>query len=110
MSIINWANAADYFYAANWSGATTDTRGAAPMNQITFGGFGADQTQWKSFDSQITPVPEPSFYGLCLMAGTLGAALLRFWRKGPMNAALWSPSFFCRIQSQATDRLRWLIS
>jgi len=71
LTIANWTAAADYFYAQNWSGATAGVRGAAPMNQVTFSGFTAAQTQWQSFDHQVTPVPEPSAYGALLLAGTV---------------------------------------
>lgn len=76
LNIINWVNAADFFYATNWSGASFDTLGAAPMNQVVFASFGAGDTRWVSFDSQITPVPEPSTYGAMLLAIATG---LNFW-------------------------------
>lgn len=78
LTINNWANGMDYFYAANWTGATPDLRGAAPMNQVTFSGFSAASTGWQSFDQQITPVPEPSTYGAIFV--TFAGALV-FWNR-----------------------------
>ncbi len=70
LNIINWSNAVDFFFATNWAGAVLDTRGSSPMNQITFNGFNAADTQWQGYDHQITPVPEPSTYG-ALLVGVL---------------------------------------
>jgi autotransporter-associated beta strand protein len=85
LNITNWTNAVDYFFAANWTGAVTDTRGAAPMNQVSFNGFTGADTQWLGYEDnpgsgyqQITPVPEPSTYGALL----LGALMALFtWRR-----------------------------
>ncbi|MDI1249894.1 MAG: autotransporter-associated beta strand repeat-containing protein [Lacunisphaera sp.] len=83
LNIINWQNAVDYFFAANWTGAVIDTTGSAPMNQVIFNSptwSGAD-TKWQGYDDQITPVPEPSTYG-ALLLGAMGALLgYRRWRK-----------------------------
>jgi len=78
LTITNWSNALDFFYATNWTGAVVNTRGAAPMNQVTFNGFTAANTQWQGYDNQVTPVPEPSAYG-ALLLGTLTA--LFAWRR-----------------------------
>jgi len=72
LTIQNWTNMSDFFYATNWTGAIADTRGASPMNQVTFSGFAASDSQWQGYDNQITPVPEPSAYGALLVAGILG--------------------------------------
>ncbi len=78
LTVTNWANATDYFFATNWSGATVDTRNAVPMNQVTFNGFTAADTKWQSYDHQVTPVPEPGTYGAML----LGPFILLFaWRR-----------------------------
>jgi fibronectin-binding autotransporter adhesin len=78
LNIINWNKNVDYFFATNWSGATQDildNLGAVPMSQIVFAGWAANNTGWDSYDDQIYPnVPEPSTYGLILMA--LCSALL----------------------------------
>ena len=78
LNIINWNKNVDYFFASNWSGATQDildNLGAVPMSQIVFAGWAANNTGWDSYDDQIYPnVPEPSTYGLILMA--LCSALL----------------------------------
>jgi fibronectin-binding autotransporter adhesin len=77
LTIQNWAGAADFFYTQNWTGAALDTTGVAPMNQVTFTGFTADKTAWLSYDKQIAPVPEPSAYGVILLATLGGLAALR---------------------------------
>ena len=78
LTVINWANAADYFFATAWTGAVVNTTGAAPMNQVTFNGFTAANTKWQGYDKQVTPVPEPATYGAML----LGSLSLFFaWRR-----------------------------
>ncbi len=82
LTILNWAAAADYFYAASWSGATPDLRdnlNTAPMNKVVFSGFAPNTTGWDSWDKQIRPnVPEPATYG-ALLLGTLTAFFA--WRR-----------------------------
>jgi autotransporter-associated beta strand protein len=80
LSIQNWVNLSDYFYALNFTGVTPDTRGTAPQNQVGFTGFSGNVTAWQSYDKQITPVPEPGFYGA--MFGAVAGALVagrRWW-------------------------------
>ena len=48
------------------------------MNQVTFNGFNAANTQWQSYDNQVTPVPEPGTYGAILLSSGL---LLFSWRR-----------------------------
>lgn len=78
LTIQNWTNATDFFFAQNWTGAAFNSSGSSPMNQVVFSGFSANDTKWQSYDRQITPVPEPSTYG-ALLLGTMaaGAALRR---------------------------------
>ncbi|HVU15668.1 MAG TPA: autotransporter-associated beta strand repeat-containing protein [Candidatus Didemnitutus sp.] len=78
LTITNWQNTLDDFYTQAFAGATLDQRGSAPMNQIVFSGFSGNNTAWQSFDHQITPVPEPSFYGALLMLALGG---LIAWRR-----------------------------
>jgi len=78
LTIQNWASAADYFFTQNWTGASFDTSGSNPMNQVVFAGFVANDTKWQSNDYQITPVPEPSTYG-ALLLGALTAFFV--WRR-----------------------------
>jgi hypothetical protein len=70
LTIQNWTQASDFFYATTWTGAVpdlADNLGAAPMSQVVFTGFAANQSGWDSFDDQIRPnVPEPSTYGAIL--------------------------------------------
>ncbi len=72
LTILNWQNAVDYFFAQNWSGAVIDTTGATPMNQVTFNGFTGNDTKWQGYDNQVTPVPEPSTYGAFLLGALAG--------------------------------------
>lgn len=78
LTIQNWANATDFFFAQNWTGASFNVTGTSPMNQIVFTGFAANDTKWQEYDKQITPVPEPSTYGALLVAGGLA---LGWWRR-----------------------------
>jgi autotransporter-associated beta strand protein len=84
LNITNWTNAADYFYATNWAGATLDTRGTGSETQVIFNAptYNGSNTSWQSYDHQITPVPEPSTYGVMLLG--LMCALVggyRHWQK-----------------------------
>jgi hypothetical protein len=82
LNIINWAQASDFFYTSNWTGASYNTMGSAPMNQITFSGFTASESGWDSWDNQIRPrVPEPSTYGAMLVATLAGFFGWRRWRQ-----------------------------
>lgn len=68
LTITNWANAVDFFYATNFTGATVDSRGTGAAVKILFNGPGSGiNTLWQNFDKQITPVPEPSTYGLLFL-------------------------------------------
>ncbi len=77
LTINNWVDMVDYFYVQNFVGANFDTRGTAPENLIEFSGASTNQTNWKSFDRQITPTPEPATYGLCFMGLSLGVVGVR---------------------------------
>ena len=80
LTIANWTNAADFFFAQNWSGAAYNVSGAAPENQVAFAGYSANNTKWQAYDSQITPVPEASSYGALLLAAAT-ALLVRHRRR-----------------------------
>ncbi len=82
LTILNWQNATDYFFAQNWTGAVPDTTGTTPMNQIVFTGFSGSDTKWQGYDDQVTPVPEPSTYGAMLLGAGLAFFGLRRWRRG----------------------------
>ncbi len=80
LTIANWANAADFFFTSNWTGAVYNTTGAIPMNQVAFNGFSAANTKWQSYDNQVTPVPEPSTYGALLLGALTSLMVVRRWR------------------------------
>ena len=84
LTIADWANTVDYFYAQNFSGAAYNIRGVSPQNQVSFTGFSANNTIWLSNDNQITPVPEPATYGALLTAVVLGIFL---WHRRKMRPA-----------------------
>ncbi|MDD3180149.1 MAG: autotransporter-associated beta strand repeat-containing protein [Opitutaceae bacterium] len=79
VTVTNWQDMTDYWYAQNWTGAVFD-KGLPPMNQITFNppAFVADDTRWLPWNREISPVPEPSTYGATLL-GLL--TLLAGWRR-----------------------------
>jgi fibronectin-binding autotransporter adhesin len=79
LSITNWVNNVDYFYATStFPGAIPDQRAAAPENQIAFAGYSNNATVWQSYDHQITPAPEPSTYGAIFLGACVG---LLYWRR-----------------------------
>lgn len=82
LTVQNWADASDYFFTQFWTGASFDTTGANPMNQVVFAGFTSDDTKWLSFDKQVTPVPEPSTYGAMMIGGLAAFAA---WRRRRAN-------------------------
>ncbi len=88
LTIQNWADASDYFFAQFWSGASHATTGSAPMNQITFTGFSPGDTKWLEYDNQISPVPEPGTYGVLLLAAATGAIA---WRRRTIRRRRLSP-------------------
>lgn len=63
LTVQNWADAVDYFYSG-----TGYEQGSAPLDQVAFQGWTPSDTKWQAYDSQITPVPEPSAYGAILLA------------------------------------------
>ena len=79
LTITNWVNNVDFFFAENWLAGTTvpgiNTRGVGDETQITFTGFSNTQTAWLDYNNaakhQITPVPEPATYGALFMAAAL---------------------------------------
>ena len=88
VTIRNWQDASDYFFATNWNGATFDVRGPSPMDQVVFDSNGTnpttwvgDNTVWQSYDHQVTPVPEPSTYGAMMVGAGLAVAGWRRWRQ-----------------------------
>jgi len=88
LNIINWQNAADFFYASNFTGGVLDLTGSAPMNQIVFNAptWNGNNTKWQSYDHQITPVPEPSTYGALLLASMAAFLGYRRYRQAKVLA------------------------
>jgi autotransporter-associated beta strand protein len=81
LSVFGWVDTLDYFYVTNSPG----TRFNPPLNQVTFGPSGGppwtgNNTTWLPWDTQVTPVPEPSTYGALLMAAGLSFFGWRRWR------------------------------
>jgi len=89
ITITNWVNNVDFFFAQNWLAGTTvpgiNTRGVGDELQITFTGFSNTQTAWLDYNNgakhQITPAPEPSTYGAILMGAAFAFLGYRRWRK-----------------------------
>lgn len=77
LTIQNWANTVDFFFATYFPGATADSRGTGSAAQIIFTGYSGSDTIWQSYDGQITPVPEPATYGALFLALTTGGCLCR---------------------------------
>jgi len=86
LTIQDWIDAQNYLFTQNFTGAVPDVRGLSPTNQIQFSGFSNDDTAWQSYDSQITPVPEPAAYGLVLVALSFG---LGVWRRSAIAFHRW---------------------
>ncbi len=81
LTVNNWVNASDYFYTQSFTGATTDTRGTTPENQITFTGNSNNATAWLGYDHEVTPAPEPATYGALFTALALGLVGFRLYRR-----------------------------
>ncbi len=73
LTVANWTASTDYFYA-RFGDPGSDIR-----SRIAFSGYPGAGAKWMSFDTQITPVPEPSLYGACLLglSALAGATRLR---------------------------------
>jgi autotransporter-associated beta strand protein len=93
LTINNWVDEQDYFYATNFyngSGqlASLNAMGGTPEDQIIFTGFSSNNgasTKWLSWDHEITPVPEPATYGAIFTGACLGLFLLyRLPRRKPV--------------------------
>lgn len=86
-TITSWAEFVDYFYAQSFTATDGgpnipfDTRGQAPQNRIVFASWTGNNTWWQSWDKQVTPVPEPSAYGVLALGGLLGFNLTRRRRR-----------------------------
>lgn len=78
LTIQNWSNMSDFFFATNWTGAVSDLTGSSPMNQVSFAGFLSANTKWQGYDHQVTPVPEASWHGIGLMTALAGIVA---WRR-----------------------------
>ena len=82
LQISDWIDGNDLFVTNAWLDAVYDTQGSDPMNQIIFSGFGGNDTAWRSFNDEITPiVPEPAAYGAIFMGLSLMGWLTRRRRR-----------------------------
>ena len=95
LTINNWVNNVDFFFAQNWLAGTTvpgiNTRGVGDENQITFQGFSSNQTAWLDYNNgnkhEITPAPEPATYGAMFMGAALALLGYRRWKRTAAAAA-----------------------
>jgi hypothetical protein len=78
LTIDNWTDTVDYFYSLYDPGVTN-------IGQIVFSGYDPSATNWNSFNLQISPVPEPPFFGATLMALGLLIGLVAAWRSRRSN-------------------------
>lgn len=78
LTIENWVEFSDEYVATHFTGATPDQFETGPSKQIHFQNYFPGDAQWRSWDHQITPTPEPATYGLTLLSMSLGAVL---WRR-----------------------------
>lgn len=74
LAVQNWTDAADFFHSQ-----AGYVQGAAPLDQVVFQGWDPADSKWQAYDSQITPVPEPSAYGALLVGAALAAGW--WWRR-----------------------------
>jgi hypothetical protein len=77
LTITNWTNAVDYFYATSFPGTTPDILGNGTASRVSFAGW-SNGTKWTSVGNEVTPVPEPSSYG-AIFLGLAGCGYL--WRR-----------------------------
>jgi autotransporter-associated beta strand protein len=80
LTVMDWSNEIDYFYAQNWTGATLGTTGAGSETQVSFAGYTSSSTGWLSYDNEVSPAPEPATYG-AIMAGISLVAIAVYRRK-----------------------------
>ena len=84
LTVENWTNEVDYFYAQNWSGVTLGTGGVGQELQVTFDPptYTNTQTGWLSYDKEVSPAPEPATYGAILVGVSL-LGVIMYRRKRP---------------------------
>jgi len=91
LTITNWVNNSDYFYAQNWTGATLGTRGQGDQLSVTFNGYSNTSTAWLDFGinrHEITPAPEPETYGAIMIGAALGLIAYRRRRNKQVPATV----------------------
>lgn len=81
LSITNWQDFSDFFYVSNFLDATHDQPGQPPASSIVFANFTGDDTRWKFSNNEITPVPQPSSFGVLSLAGLAAWSRLRRRRR-----------------------------
>jgi autotransporter-associated beta strand protein len=82
LSVQNWTDYVDYFLASTSPGA----QGTSPTNLIVFAGYVGNDTKWLPYggsgNGQLTPVPEPSTYGVIFLGGAVGLLGFRRQQRG----------------------------
>ena len=80
LSVTNWTDYVDYFIATTSPGP----QGTSPINKVVFSGYVGNDTKWLPLiggDGQLTPVPEPSTYGVIFLGGAAGLVWFRRHRR-----------------------------
>jgi hypothetical protein len=81
LTIQNWADGIDYFYSSTNPGVV--------LGRGVFNGYSAAATRWQFFDSEVTPVPEPSTYGTVFtFFGHCVVAWRRLHNRSPVSAGM----------------------
>lgn len=88
LSVTDWTNVVDYFLVTTSPGA----QGTSPINKVVFsGGYVGNDTKWLPYggggNGQLTPVPEPSTYGVIFLGGAAGLVLWSRRRRSAKSKA-----------------------
>lgn len=80
LNVNNWTTMTDYFLATNSPGP----KGSSPTNKVVFAGYVGNDTKWVPYPGlgELTPVPEPSSYGVLFLGSAVGLFACRRRRTG----------------------------